>query len=475
MTAQPAEAVRFKIKEPKNLSPRIQWLRDYYFRGVDRAWDNAFTAWTTGTPWDVQWNEMTFYIVPENYLLLQTFVSSFRQAARPVALDPEFWTWSLPERRAWFVRETVVKYLPQEVLPGDLLAGARFNIQTSLCLTEREAAEHDRLVRGKRGARKTMTAFHEHGYGNAGATSGHLVPGHEKALKLGWKGNPRGDRTAVPDADRTRAERPRGRAAPGNDDLGDHAAGSRRALRRGLRDSRQRRAGQVAQGRAGRDGGDPAQGRLGAAGDVLGGGPGAVDQPHADYVRRELPGAGRLVRADRPVPAALLAAVDRRGDGPGVRQGDPQVLLVPRQHRLRRVDPRRPAGDHVGLRSAHHRLRDGRGRGRHDQRADLRDPGSDRRDVADPGTQTQRPVAPQVAGRPAGQGRGHGLVEPGRAVSAELRRALDGRDDARGQARGAGVADSPRQRARLRAGRVPGKHDGRQRPLGHRRLQPEPA
>jgi len=33
-----------------------------------------------------------------------------------------------------------------------------------------------------------MKWFHDHGYGNAGATSGHLVPGHERALKIGWKG-----------------------------------------------------------------------------------------------------------------------------------------------------------------------------------------------------------------------------------------------------------------------------------------------
>jgi formate C-acetyltransferase len=33
-----------------------------------------------------------------------------------------------------------------------------------------------------------MKWFHDHGYGNAGATSGHLIPGYESVLKLGWKG-----------------------------------------------------------------------------------------------------------------------------------------------------------------------------------------------------------------------------------------------------------------------------------------------
>ena len=34
-------------------------------------------------------------------------------------LHQDFWKWSLPERRAWFVREVMVRYVPQEVLPGD--------------------------------------------------------------------------------------------------------------------------------------------------------------------------------------------------------------------------------------------------------------------------------------------------------------------------------------------------------------------
>ncbi|RJP78761.1 MAG: hypothetical protein C4522_11965 [Desulfobacteraceae bacterium] len=177
-----------EIKTPKSLSGRISRLRDYYFKGNERAWNNEYTAWTTGTPWDIQFNEMTFYIVPETYMLMQTMVSSYRQAARTVALDQDFWSWGLPERRAWFVKETMVNYVPKEILPGDLIAGARFNVQTSLCLNEKEQKQYDRLTASKNGARDRMKRFHDHGYGNSGATSGHLVPGHEKALQIGWKG-----------------------------------------------------------------------------------------------------------------------------------------------------------------------------------------------------------------------------------------------------------------------------------------------
>jgi trans-4-hydroxy-L-proline dehydratase len=176
------------LKTPHGLSPRIDWLRDYYFQGTQRAWNNEFTCWSTGTPWDIQFNEMTYYIVPEIYTLLQTLRGSFRQAARRVDLPPQFWKWPLVQRRAWFVKEVMVKYVPKEILPGDLLAGGRFNLQTSLCLTYKEQKEFDQLILGKNGARARVKWFHAHGYGNAGATSGHLIPDHERALKIGWKG-----------------------------------------------------------------------------------------------------------------------------------------------------------------------------------------------------------------------------------------------------------------------------------------------
>ncbi len=131
---------------------------------------------------------MSFYIVPETYTLLQTLRGSYRQAARKIDLHPDFWSWSIVERRAWFVREVMVSHMPQEILPGDLIAGGRFNIQTSLCLDENEQEDFDEALLGKNGARAKMKWFHDHGYGNAGATSGHLIPDHERALKIGWKG-----------------------------------------------------------------------------------------------------------------------------------------------------------------------------------------------------------------------------------------------------------------------------------------------
>jgi len=177
-----------KIKEPKKLSQRIKWLRDYYFSGVNRKWNNEFSPWTTGTPWDIQYDEITYYIVPETYPFLETFKSSIKQASRKVDVPHDFYSLSLPERKAWFLKETMLNYVPQELLPGDLIAGGRFNMMTSMCWTEQETKEVNQLIYGKNGSRARMKWFHDHGYGNSGATSGHIIPGYEKALNIGWKG-----------------------------------------------------------------------------------------------------------------------------------------------------------------------------------------------------------------------------------------------------------------------------------------------
>ena len=46
MTASAAASLDHSIKSPKNLSARVRWLRDFYFEGADRSWNNEFVSWT---------------------------------------------------------------------------------------------------------------------------------------------------------------------------------------------------------------------------------------------------------------------------------------------------------------------------------------------------------------------------------------------------------------------------------------------
>ncbi len=173
------------VKKPGNLSPRVQWLRDYYFEGVQRKWNNEYSSYTTGTAWDCQFDEMTYYIVPELYPYLDAFTASFKQFSEVVPVSNDFWKKSLVERKADFTKKVVVEKLPMEILPGDLLCGARFNMMYSMCLTKKEQKERDKRLKV---ARKSMKFLFDHGYGNSGATSGHLVPDHKKILERGFKG-----------------------------------------------------------------------------------------------------------------------------------------------------------------------------------------------------------------------------------------------------------------------------------------------
>ncbi len=172
------------IKQPGRLSPRVKWLRDYYFEGKTRKWNNEYNAYTTGTPWDTQFDELTYFIVPENYSFLLTFVQSFKQMAEVVEMDEAFWKKPLVERKAEFTKKCVVERLPMEILPGDLLCGARFNMIYSMCLTEKQQKDRDKRVNA---ARKSMKFLFDHGYGNSGATSGHLIPNYKKILNKGFR------------------------------------------------------------------------------------------------------------------------------------------------------------------------------------------------------------------------------------------------------------------------------------------------
>ena len=81
MSATVSLRPEMRIKQPHGLSPRVAWLRDYYFTGVARPWNNEFQCFTTGRPWDVVYDEISYYIVPESYAFFQPFRSSALQAA----------------------------------------------------------------------------------------------------------------------------------------------------------------------------------------------------------------------------------------------------------------------------------------------------------------------------------------------------------------------------------------------------------
>jgi trans-4-hydroxy-L-proline dehydratase len=177
-----------RVKEPYNLSPRIRWLYDYYFKGTERSWNNEYLAFSTGSKNDWLFEEMNFYIVPEVYSFFNTFNKAFNQNAVILNLPDDFFQRGLAERKAHFTHKAMLEGVPVEVLPGDLLAGSRFNIICSKCWTAAEKKKHHKLIMGKGALRERLFEFKDKGFGNCGPTSGHLIPDYPRILQIGFKG-----------------------------------------------------------------------------------------------------------------------------------------------------------------------------------------------------------------------------------------------------------------------------------------------
>lgn len=173
------------VKKPGELSPRVKALRDFFFEGTAREWNNEYECYTTGEPWDIQFNEISYFIVPETYSFFDTFIASARQSAQKIDLPENFFELSIAERIAVFNQNAICEHLPLTILPGDLLCGANFNMLSSMCLTKKEQKERDKLTAE---ARKSCLELYYKGYGNSGSTSGHLIPDYAYFLEYGFEG-----------------------------------------------------------------------------------------------------------------------------------------------------------------------------------------------------------------------------------------------------------------------------------------------
>ena len=192
-TARRPSGSRTHEKPAPSCPPRIQWLRDYYFKGgPTAAGTTSFWPGPRAPPGTSSFNEMTFYIVPETYALLQTPAGLFspgrpqrRSAERflvPVAarapglvLSRRSWSTVCPGKSCratcWPAAVSTSRH------PSALLKKSK-KLLTRPCW--------EKTVPGAR-----MKWFHDHGYGNSGATSGHLIPDHPMALEKGLAGHPR--------------------------------------------------------------------------------------------------------------------------------------------------------------------------------------------------------------------------------------------------------------------------------------------
>lgn len=167
------------------LPPRVQRLREQFFSFYEREYTNEVRAYTTGTPWDVMYSIWNWTNVPEMAMFFSGARSYLWAAATPVQLPEGFWSEPLVVRRALFFREVLQKYLPVQILDGELIVGSHFNTALSRCLKKDEARARDRA---EQAFLKEWQKLNSLGVGNCGAIPGHLVPDYAKVLRIGWKG-----------------------------------------------------------------------------------------------------------------------------------------------------------------------------------------------------------------------------------------------------------------------------------------------
>ncbi len=170
----------------ESLSPRIRRLRNEYFSFHERDYfRNEVMAFSTGQPWDVVYSEHAWGVVPEIFPFMSAYRDSLLVDAHCVRTQEPFWQLPLIVRRALFFKAIVERYLPVDILEGELIVGGQFNTALSKTLSKKEARTFKTMERRYVRLLKWCDVV---GFGNAGATTRHLIPDYKSVLEVGFKG-----------------------------------------------------------------------------------------------------------------------------------------------------------------------------------------------------------------------------------------------------------------------------------------------
>lgn len=176
------------LQPSEDLPPRIKRQRDYYFLDEKREFQNELIAFTTGIPNDFiePGLQMAFGMADPlqtafDYSAIDLGVQAM---ASKLDLPENFWDQPLIVRRALIFQATL-KQIPVDILPDELIVGARWQTAMSAGLNEKEAEEfrkkHHKLLDGGRKYLKI-------GLSSANASCGHVVVNHKTVLQNGLKG-----------------------------------------------------------------------------------------------------------------------------------------------------------------------------------------------------------------------------------------------------------------------------------------------
>ncbi|TXT55751.1 MAG: hypothetical protein BAJATHORv1_30131 [Candidatus Thorarchaeota archaeon] len=169
----------------QDLSERVSKLREHFYSFHDRDLTNEPYSFTTGTPWDEVYTYHDWANEPALYQFLPSIDQTLKGMAVRVHLPSDFWKHSLPLRRAIFFQEVMTKYMPVEIIEGELIIGFNFNTALSRCLTKSETKRRNKEMKKWFDA---ASHLNETGVGTAACVPGHLIPNYAKVLQIGLKG-----------------------------------------------------------------------------------------------------------------------------------------------------------------------------------------------------------------------------------------------------------------------------------------------
>jgi pyruvate formate-lyase/glycerol dehydratase family glycyl radical enzyme len=186
MTVENEKDALIDIWSPsEQLSERVRKLREEFYSFGDRKVTNEPYAFTTGTKWDEVYSIPDFANEPALYPFFASVKQTLRAMAIKVELPDDYWTKNLSMRRAIFFHEVMTKYMPIEILDGELIVGFNFNTALSRSLDKKETKSRTKMFNRWFKEASRLNAL---GVGTATSVPGHVIPNYAKVMKLGLKG-----------------------------------------------------------------------------------------------------------------------------------------------------------------------------------------------------------------------------------------------------------------------------------------------
>ncbi len=169
----------------EDLTERVKKLRDHFYSFHERDLTNEVISFTSGDEWDEVYSYHDWANEPAIYQFFASIDATLQAMAIHVDLPDDYYDHGLPMRRAIFFYEVMTKYIPIEIIDGELIVGFHFNTALSKSLTKSETKIRNKEMQKWFKEAKRLNSV---GVGTASSAPGHIIPNYAKVMRIGMKG-----------------------------------------------------------------------------------------------------------------------------------------------------------------------------------------------------------------------------------------------------------------------------------------------